>query len=91
MEWGHDSVLPASVATQKQPGPGPKVVATLEELNSDAAEKVYTEQLTSNEIRLIKIHAGGEPSAIQCSTFSVQDGDIPDYEALSYVCRYLQL
>jgi len=91
MQREPDSVLPASITTQKQPVSAPKAVATLEELNSDAAKEVYRKRLASNEIRLIKVHSEGEPSAVQCSTFSVQKGDLPDYEALSYVCRYMQL
>ncbi|KAE9374113.1 HET-domain-containing protein, partial [Stipitochalara longipes BDJ] len=80
-----DSALPASIIAQEQPVSAPKAVATLEELNSDAAKRVYRKRLASNEIRLIKIHSGGEPSAVQCSTFSVQKENLPDYEALSYV------
>ncbi len=88
---GPDVVLPAPTVTQEQTLSTSKAVVTLEELNSDAAKKVYRKRLASNEIRLIKIHAGSDPSAVQCSTFSVQKGDLPDYEALSYVCRYAAL
>ena len=87
MQREPDFTLPASSTSQKQPVSVPKPVATLEELNSDAAKKVYRKRLASNEIRLIKIRPGGEGSAVQCSTFSAQNEDLPDYEALSYMCR----
>ncbi|KAE8442775.1 hypothetical protein EG329_002863 [Mollisiaceae sp. DMI_Dod_QoI] len=85
MQREPDFVPPALTTAQKQPVSAPKVAATLEELNSDAAKKVYRKRLTSSEIRLIEVHPGGEPSAVQCSTFIVPKGDLPDYEALSYV------
>ncbi|KAF2502557.1 hypothetical protein BU16DRAFT_12371 [Lophium mytilinum] len=85
MEQELDSVEPACSASPKQPVSAPKLVATLGELNSDAAKTVYRKQLASRELRLIKIHPGAEPSVVKCSSFSVHDGDLPDYEALSYV------
>ncbi|KAF2464388.1 uncharacterized protein BDR25DRAFT_271850 [Lindgomyces ingoldianus] len=85
MEHEPNSVQQASSEPQKQPVSAPKAVATLEELNSDAAKQVYKKRLASSELRLIKIHPGDEPSAVKCSIFSVQEGDLPDYEALSYV------
>jgi hypothetical protein len=62
---------------------------TLEELNSDASKQVYTKQLASSELRLIKIHPGDNQSAIKCSMFSIQEEDVQDYETLSYVCKYI--
>ena len=88
MQQEPNSVQLASNLTQKQLVSASKAVATLEELNTDAAKKVYRRRLASDELRLIKIHPGGGPSAIKCSTFSVQEGYLPDYEALSYVCKY---
>ncbi len=89
MQREPDFVPPASGIPQPQPVSATKPVATLEELKLDAAKKVYRKRLASNEIRLIKIHSGSEPSEVQCSTFSVQEGALPHYEALSYVCRYI--
>src|SRR4051794_363044 len=81
-----DSILPLS--TQKQPISTSKCSLTLEERNSNAAVKVYRKRLEKNEIRLIKIHHGEKPSEIQCSSFTVRNAGLPDYEALSYVCKY---
>ncbi|KAF2809773.1 HET-domain-containing protein [Mytilinidion resinicola] len=85
MEEELKSVQPTCNVLQKPPVSAPKAIATLEELNSDAAKKVYRNRLASSELRLIKIHPGDGPSTVTCSSFSVQEGDLPDYEALSYV------
>lgn len=71
MQQKPSSVLPASSVHQNQLVSAPKAVAPLEELNSDAAKKVYRKRLVSSELRLIKIHPGGKPSEVKCSIFSV--------------------
>lgn len=52
--------------------------------NAQAAKAIY-KPLGPTEIRLVKIHPGGEEDEIHCSVFNVEHGTRPAYEALSYV------
>ena len=67
---------------------GPTVVTTLERLNAPAAKTVYA-PISHNEIRLVTIHAGSSEALITCSLVTVSEDKIPNYEALSYVCKSL--
>jgi hypothetical protein len=62
------------------------IVTTLEKLNAAAAISVY-KRLSNDEIRLVKIHPGEIGDPIQCSLFTISENQIPEYEALSYVCK----
>jgi hypothetical protein len=76
--------------TRRQPDTaatsGPRGIITLERLNAPAAKTVYT-PINDDEIRLVTIHCRSDEDLISCS-LSIASGDnLPDYEALSYVCK----
>jgi hypothetical protein len=60
-------------------------VSILEQLNQAAAQQVYT-PISDNKIRLITMHAGHGNDPIRCSLEVVTRVQVPEYEALSYVC-----
>lgn len=89
MERQPDRVSRAVTESQSQSQSTPVAVDILQMLNSDAARNVYERSLSDNELRLIHILPGNESSPIECSTSIAQEGNIPEYEALSYVCQYI--
>jgi hypothetical protein len=76
--------------TRRQPDTaatsGSRGITTLETLNGPAAKTVYT-SINDDEIRLVTIHSGSDEAPISCSLSIVSDDNLPDYEALSYVCK----
>ena len=83
-----DHRSPAS--TREQPDTaatsGPTGITALEKLNRPAAKSVYT-PINDGEIRLVTIYAGSYEAPISCSLSVVSDDNLPNYEALSYVCK----
>jgi hypothetical protein len=73
---------PSSAATKGSLG----IVTALQNLNTEAARLVYS-RLNPNEIRVAITHAGSGDDPIRCFVNAVSVEELPEYEALSYVCK----
>jgi hypothetical protein len=65
---------------------GPDLSSPLEEINRPAAQAVYT-PIKENEFRIVTIQPGSDDDPIRCNLSVVEDDHVPEYQALSYVCK----